>query len=210
MDRRRQTRTATGVALLSSLPGSGWILLGCLIVGCTQPPRLQAARSAPPTTPRTDGTPKSLVTSLTAPACVVLQVQAEGGNSVQRCPGIRGYQLLVLDSDSRMSITVVDSEGCKWPLSYDQVISRSFTSLGPQAEWRTIEGDAGAGLMALAVKVNAKEDPESEAVTTYWAVARIGPADVCVTDRIEDGPDEVKRLEAAMALVNKRPCLPPR
>jgi hypothetical protein len=134
-------------------------------------------------------------------------VQEEGGNSIQRCPGLLGYQLLVLDSDSRMSVTVVDPKGRQWPLAYDQVITPYFSSLGPQAQWRLLESDAGGASMALAVKVNASEDPESGVVTVYWAVARISPSEVCVTDRIRSGPDDAQRIAAAMAAANSHPCM---
>ena len=148
-----------------------------------------------------------IATSLAAPECVTLEVQKEGGNSTQRCPGILGYQLLVLDSDSRMSVTILDPQGRKWPLSYDQVISRSFTSLGPVAQWRVIERSPRGDLMALTIEVNANEDPESGKVTSYWAVAKVAPSGSCVTDRIESGPNEAARLEAAVAALKQRPCL---
>jgi hypothetical protein len=105
-----------------------------------------------------------------------------------------------------MSITVVDPQGRRWPLAYDQVITPHFSSLGPQAEWRVLESDAGGPSMSLAVKVNASEDPDLGAVTIYWAVARISRSEVCVTDRIRSGPDDPQRIAAAMAAANSRPC----
>jgi hypothetical protein len=113
--------------------------------------------------------------------------------------------LLVLDSDSRMSVTIVDPRGRQWPLAYDRVITPHFTSLGPEAQWRILEGTSG--LMALAVRVNANEDPESSDVTSYWAVARVAPTGSCVTDRVDAGPDESRRLDAAMEGMGQKPCL---
>jgi hypothetical protein len=135
-------------------------------------------------------------------------VQEEGGNSTQRCPGVGGYHLLVLDSDSRMSVTVVDPQGHEWPLAYDRVISPHFTSLGPKALWRVIDPSGGGQRMALAVKVNANEDPESEAVTPYWAVAKVAPTGSCVTERVDASVDDPARLEAALLATPQRPCLP--
>jgi len=80
-----------------------------------------------------------------------------------------------------MSVTIVDPQGRKWPLSYDQVISRSFTSLGPIAQWRVIERSPGGDVMALTIEVNANEDPESGKVTSYFAVAKVAPSGSCVT-----------------------------
>jgi hypothetical protein len=148
--KRRQARIGRGMRVWR------WSLLACLGICCTQQSLPQATPPAPPSDQTAKRSLSTLVTSLTAPACVVLDVQTEGGNSIQRCPGILGYQLLVLDSDSRMSITVVDPKGRQWPLAYDQVITPYFSSLGPQAEWQVLQSDAGGPSMALAVKVNAR------------------------------------------------------
>lgn len=175
-------------------------------LSCT--PRSQPQVSDPGESGIAKSAPTQLTsTPLTAPTCVTLQVQSEGGNSTQRCPGTSGYQLLVVDSDSRMSVTVVDPKGREWPLSYDKVISSHFTSLGPVALWRVVEPGSGGESMALVVKVNANEDPESEKVTPYWAVARVTPSGSCVTERVEGGSDEEARLEAAISAVKARPCL---
>ncbi len=131
----------------------------------------------------------------------------EGGNSTQRCPGISGYQLLVLYSDSRMSVTVVDPRGQQWALAYDKTISPPFTSLAPVALWRVVERGSSGDSLALVIKVIANEDPASERVTAYWAVAKVAVLGSCVTERVEAGSDEAARIEAATSAVNARPCL---
>jgi hypothetical protein len=118
-----------------------------------------------------------------------------------------GYQLLVIDSDSRMTITVVDPGGREWPLVYDEVISRNFTSLGQQAEWQVLDGSATKSTLLLTVKVEANEDPDSEKVTPYWAVARVSSAGSCVTARVDSGPNEAAQLAEARMAAATGPCL---
>ena len=48
----------------------------------------------------------STFTSLSHPACITTSVKTQGAESVQVCPGIAGYKLLLLDSDGRMSLTL--------------------------------------------------------------------------------------------------------
>ena len=95
-----------------------WAALGCTHQPPAEVSALEATEAKAPRAPSGAAT-----TSLSAPACVTMEVQTEGGNSTQRCPGVSGYELLVVDSDSRMTITVVDPKGHVWPLSYDQVIA---------------------------------------------------------------------------------------
>lgn len=106
-----------------------------------------------------------------------------------------------------MSVTVVDPQGREWPLSYDKVISPHFSSVGPTALWRVVEVGSDGDSMALVVKVNANEDPDSEKTTEYWAVARVTPSGSCVTDRVKAGSEEKARLDGAISAVKARPCL---
>jgi hypothetical protein len=184
-----------------------FVLFASFAWACAPRAQSPSDEAAAKNTAQTKAATKAISTSLTAPECITLEVQAEGGNSTQRCPGVSGYALLVLDSDARMSVTVVDPRGRYWPLSYEQVISPHFTSLGPVAEWRVLEQEGGSVLMALAVKVNASEDPESDRTTSYWAVAKVAPTGSCVTERVEAGANDTARLDAALSAVNHRPCL---
>src|SRR5690348_14464126 len=62
--------------------------------------------------------PESLYTSLSSKSCKTLKVDKESESSVQSCPGIAGYKLLVEEGDLRQSITVVTAKGTKHELNY--------------------------------------------------------------------------------------------
>ncbi|HLM68314.1 MAG TPA: hypothetical protein VK358_12335, partial [Longimicrobium sp.] len=150
---------------------------------------------------------RSVHTSVKADDCKTISVEEEGsGGSIQRCPGTAGYTLLALDGDARMSITVVDPAGREHPLEYWTTVTGGFSSLGDRAEWRVRGEGASAVPVALIVPLRVNEHPDDpERLTPYRVVARVTPAEACVTHRLSgDTPDaEVRRLADASA---SAPC----
>lgn len=150
----------------------------------------------------------SIYTDISGNRCRTISVNRESGATVQSCPGVAGYKLEVEDDDARMSISVVAPGGKKSELSYWQVITSAFSSLGNKAEWRvtTIKGKTTP--VALIVRVNASEDPSNpQKTTSYLAVAKITAEKTCVTDKI--GPSATANEEARRAADSAatKPCL---
>lgn len=147
---------------------------------------------------------ESVYTDLAAARCKTIEVTEESGGSVQKCPGVGGYGLLVEDDDLRQSVTVVTPDGKKHPLNYWQVITSGFSSLGEKAEWRVEQKDGKVRPYALIVRVNASEDPEKpDKKSSYLAVAKITAAAVCVTDKVKTN-EEARQAADASA---DKPCL---
>jgi hypothetical protein len=150
----------------------------------------------------------SVYTDISGSRCRTISVNQESGASVQSCPGVAGYKLEVEDDDARMSITVVAPGGKKSELSYWQVITSAFSTLGNKAEWRMARVKGKTTPVALIVRVNASEDPSNpQKTTSYLAVAKITAAKTCVTDKI--GPSATANEEARRAADNAatKPCL---
>jgi hypothetical protein len=150
----------------------------------------------------------SIYTDISGSRCRTISVNRESGASVQSCPGVAGYKLEVEDDDARMSISVVAPGGKKSELSYWQVITPNFSSLGNKAEWRVTTTKGKTTPVALIVRVNANEDSSNpQKVTSYLAVAKITAAKTCVTDKI--GPSATANEEARRAADSAatRPCL---
>lgn len=146
---------------------------------------------------------RSVYTSLAEADCPVLEVDEESGSSTSRCPGTAGYSLLAHDGDARASIDVVTPDGKAHPLNYWSVISHGFSTAGPRAEWRM----RGGRPIALIVRVNASEDPEdSSRITSWLAVAKITPGEICVTDRIAPAADANEQARRAADASAGRPC----
>ena len=130
--------------------------------------------------------------------------EEEAGGSTSRCPGVAGHALKVMEGDLRMSINVITPDRKEHELSYWSVITGAFSTLGPRAEWRM----RGERPIALIVRVNASENPEyPERTTSYLAVAKITPAETCVTDRIGPVPDANTVARAAADRSAARACL---
>lgn len=158
---------------------------------------------APDTAAADSGEISSVYTSLEKD-CRLIEVDEESESSVQRCPGTAGYALKVMEGDLRMSIDVLTPDGQPHELNYWSVITSGFSSLGPRAEWRM----RGGRPIALIVRVNASENPENASrLTSYLAVAKITPREICVTDRIAPAPNANEAARTAADQSAARPCM---
>jgi hypothetical protein len=150
----------------------------------------------------------SVYTDITGSRCRTISVDRESGASVQSCPGVAGYKLEVEDDDARMSISVVAPGGKKSELSYWQVITHNFSSLGNKAEWRVTNNKGKTTPVALIVRVNANEDPSNpQKTTSYLAVAKITATKTCVTDKIGPSATANEKARRAADAAATRPCL---
>jgi len=152
---------------------------------------------------------KSAYTNLDAKFCKTLKSTAEeAGSYVGRCPGTSGYTLLVEEGDLRQNITVVTPQKSKHSLDLWTVVSPAFSSLGPKAEWRLTTQNRKTTPTALIVRYNASEDSSKpEKTTSYLAVIKITPKEICVTDKVSPGPkanEDARRLADESAT---KPCL---
>jgi hypothetical protein len=176
--------------------GAGGILIACALLLPSGPV------NAAPEEPRT-----SLYTDLAEERCHTLEIQEdEGASSRQRCPGVAGYHLLVLDDDARMSVTVEDPAGKEHPLDLWTLVSSSFSSLGPRAEWRMVRRSGTEVPVALIVRFNAT-DPETSKVTSSLAVAKISENGICLVEVIPPIPDANQKAREVADAVGERPCL---
>lgn len=148
----------------------------------------------------------SVYTDITG--CRTISVDRESASYVERCAGVAGYKLDVETGDERMSIAVIAPGGKKSELSYWQVITSAFSSLGNKAEWRVQKVGRKIEPVALIVRVNANENPENPSKTTsYLAVAKITPQRTCVTDKIAASARANEEARRAADDAATRPCL---
>ena len=154
-----------------------------------------------------EGTITSVYTGLTTRECKTVRIDKESGSSSQRCEGVAGYKLLVEDSDNRMSVTVVDPGGQRHPLDFWSVITPNFSTLGTKAEWRIARKMGRAVPVALIVRVDAIESPETSKVTSYLAVAKITEQSVCVIDKIGPIQNANQKAREVADLYATKTCL---
>jgi hypothetical protein len=154
-------------------------------------------------------TNRSVYTALEAKKCRTIKANSsEAADYEGRCPGVAGYTLVVVEGDLRQNITVVTPRGSKHSLDLWEVVSGGFSSLGPKAEWRMSKQNGKLLPVALIVRYNASEDPEqSTKITSYLAVTKITPTEICVTEKISPGPNANEDARRAADESANKPCL---
>jgi len=153
----------------------------------------------------------STYTSLDVRDCKTLELREdEGGSYRGRCPGTAGYRLELIEGDLRQTLTVIDPKGRAFPLNLWSAVSGGFSLLGNKAEWRVQRSGGRATPIALIVRYNVNEDPESpEKSTSYLVVSKITPDAVCVTDVVRSQRNANEQARALADEAAGRPCRQP-
>jgi hypothetical protein len=179
---------------------SASILFGVLLVGC------HAQQPVGSPVPVHDQ-PRSVLTPITQPPCTLVEEDEEGGDSTQECPGVAGYRLLLLDSDSRMSATVLGPGGWRADLNAWSIVTPSFSSIAGPAHWRILGPDSAPRPLGIVLRFNANEDPNKpDAITTYFAVVKLASDSACIVERVA-GPDAEQRAVHAADHAGDKSCL---
>ena len=154
---------------------------------------------------------QSMYTSLAEKQCHKLKSAEAGDDGYEgRCRGVAGYTLLLSEGDLRQNITVITPKGAKHSLELWDVISGGFSSVGPNAEWRMAMKNGKRSPVALIVRYNASENPDQpDKLSSYLAVSKITPTEICVTDKILPGPNANEDARRAADTAATKPCLKP-
>lgn len=154
---------------------------------------------------------RSVYTPLGDKDCRTIKSAEAGDDGYEgRCRGTAGYSLVLSEGDLRQNITVITPKGAQHSLDLWSVVSGGFSSLGPRAEWRLASQNRKLVPVALILRYNASEDPESpNKITSYLAVAKITPTEICVTDKILPGPKANEDARRAADAASTKPCLKP-
>ena len=155
---------------------------------------------------------QSLYTSLNVRFCTQALDESDPNETPYWiCAGVAGYLLQIRQVESgRVSINVVNPAKQKFPLNYEDVVTRSMTSLEDKAEWRVRTQNGKPVPVALIVRVMARENRENpEKVTNiYLAVAKIAADGACVTDTIRQGSKSATEVRILADSAATRPCAP--
>ena len=151
-------------------------------------------------------TNRSVYTPLGDKQCRTIKSAEAGDEGYEaRCRGTAGYTLLLSEGDLRQNITIITPQGKQHSLDLWTVISGGFSSLGPKAEWRL---DKASAPVALILRYNASEDPDKpDKRTSYLAVTKITPTEICVTEKISPGPTANEDARRAADASSTKPCL---
>jgi hypothetical protein len=150
-------------------------------------------------------TNRSVYTPIGDKQCRTIKSAEAGDDGYEaRCRGAAGYTLLLSEGDLRQNITVITPKGKEHSLDLWSVVSGGFSSVGPKAEWRM----AKSAPVALILRYNASEDPDKpDKRTSYLAVTKITPTEICVTDKISPGPTANEDARRAADASSTKSCL---
>ncbi len=153
----------------------------------------------------------SAYTPTSGKACKIVSREKETGDATMRCPGVGGYSLLVIESDSRTSITVIAPDNQQLPLKFWDVVAPSFSTLGPRVEWRFLPRRGVPVPVGIIARVDTVDqiDVTRPKPLSFLAIARIHSGKACVTGKIAAGQANANRDARKVADAADRDCLPP-
>ena len=140
---------------------------------------------------------ESRYTPLSTSKCITLHQEHESIR--QECPGFASYQLHVIESDLRQSITLI-KQGKEYPLQFWSTASPQFSTLGTKAEWRFIVNNQILSPIALISRLNVVTGEEADETTSWLVVSKITAEQVCVVAKVRpqrDGSQNQKARDIA-------------
>ena len=148
----------------------------------------------------------SSYTSIRSGDCQTINMDVEGGSSVQNCASFRNIGVQVLEGDLRQSLTLV-MNGREYPLNFWTHITHGFSVLGNLVEWRHVKGQPDQ-LAGMIVRLTASEGLNAEKTTSYLVVTKVTSGEVCVLGKV---PPHVRENQNAKARAiaeqaNQLPC----
>ena len=151
----------------------------------------------------------SVYTPLAEKQCKTIKdPDPQTGDYKGRCRGAAGYTLIITEGDLRQNVIVVTPKGAKHSLDLWNVISGGFSTVGPKAEWRMARQNKKLVPVALIIRYNANDDPESpNKQSSYLAVTKITDTEICVTDKIMPGATANQDARRAADAAATKPCL---
>ena len=178
----------------AALRGHPWLLIS-LVIGCAVTAAAQTNRS--------------VYTPIGDKQCRTIKSAEAGDDGYEaRCRGTAGYNLLLSEGDLRQNITVITPKGEEHSLDLWSVVSGGFSSVGPKAEWRIATQNKKPVPVALILRYNVNDDAEKpDKLTSYLAVAKITPTEICVTEKILPGPTANEDARRAADAASTKSCL---
>jgi len=148
--------------------------------------------------------PHGTFTDLHGKRCQSLESRQDHGSRL--CPGPAGFALVVYDSDDRSSVDIVNPKNGLYPLSYWDVVTPGYTSVGQKAEWLMEKRNGKPVPGALLVRLTRLDTANPGELI---AAARIHHDGACVVFR-GDLADTATLHAARKAAANPRAkCLAP-
>ena len=126
--------------------------------------------------------------------------------SSRECAGVAGYRLAVHDDDDRTSVDVIAPNRAVYPLSFWEVVTLGYASVGQKAEWVMGARRGHPMPTALLVRLTRLDQRDPGELV---AVARLDRDGACVVFKGEIGAPGVEAAAHKAATDAGRKCLGP-
>lgn len=138
-------------------------------------------------------------------ACrIVEKNEGEGGYFRYRCPGARGYNYELVESDLRQSLVILAPGGRRDNVELSAFVGGGgFSTIGKTFEWR---GPAGRPPRTLTVRYNVNEKPDPKAPPTSYLIVIDLAAAACAMRAIGPGPQQSEQARAFADLPKLPEC----
>ena len=126
--------------------------------------------------------------------------------SSRECAGVAGYRLAVHDDDDRTSVDVIAPNRAVYPLSFWEVVTLGYASVGQKAEWVMGARRGHPMPTALLVRLTRLDQRDPGELV---AVARLDRDGACVVFKGDIGAPGVEAAAHKAATDAGRKCLGP-
>lgn len=150
------------------------------------------------------GAAPSRYSDLYGKQCRTTDMSARG--STRECAGVAGYALAVHDDDDRTSVDVIAPNRAVYPLSFWDVVTLGYASVGQKAEWVMGVRKNRPTPTALVVRLTRLDQREPGELV---AVARLERDGACVVFKGDIGEPGVEAAAHKAAIEPGRKCLGP-
>jgi hypothetical protein len=156
------------------------------------------------------GTTAPVHTPTSGAKCASLSHNKETGDTQIRCPGVAGMSLLISNSDDRASISLLTTEKATVPLNFWDVVTPTFSTLGPRVEWHMASIDGKSVPVAIIVRVDTVDQTDVSAPQprSYQVVAQLRKDRMCVVGKIPFREPHSMKMARALATASDSKCLP--
>ena len=148
------------------------------------------------------GAAPSRYSDLYGKQCRTTELLAHG--STRECSGVAGYALAVHDDDDRTSVDVISPRRAVYPLSYWDVVTLGYASVGQKAEWVMGTRKGYAMPTALLVRLTRLDQRNPGELI---AVARLDRDGACVVFKGDLGEPGVEAEARKASADPVRKCL---
>jgi hypothetical protein len=145
----------------------------------------------------------SVYTSTSTKVCKTIESSSkEGGYYPDRCPGVGGYKLELIEGDIRQTLNVITPAKTKFELNFWQY-NGNFSSMGDKVEWRLHKGEP----VALIARFDTSDPDNSSKIHSFLVVSKISGKASCVVEVLDPTAKQNEKVRVSADAATSKPCV---